>query len=71
MVPQYSIFCGRFRDKDAQWVENVQGPGAAYERMKEIASQLPGPYFIFSARSREALASIDTSRKHNQNAAAG
>jgi hypothetical protein len=59
-VPRYHIFSG-LRDKNAMWLEYVDGLGNAYERMKELARQNPGPYFVFSAETHEVLASIDTS----------
>ena len=59
-VPHYHIFSG-FRDKDALWLDSVEGLGAADERMKQLAAEKPGPYFIFSTDTHTVLASIDTS----------
>jgi hypothetical protein len=59
-VPRYAIFSG-FTDKDALWLESVEGLGAANERMKERAADSPGPYFIFCTKTHKVLASIDTS----------
>jgi hypothetical protein len=61
-VPTYDIFSG-LRDKNAIWVESVEGLGAAYERMKETAAKTPGRYFIFYTGTHTVLASIDSSRK--------
>jgi len=60
MVPKFDIFFGRYRDGDAQWLECAEGLGMAYERMKELAMERPGPYFVFSCPTREVLASVDT-----------
>jgi hypothetical protein len=59
-VPTVHIFSG-FRDKDALWLDSVEGLGAADERMKQLAAEKPGPYFIFSTDTHTVLASIDTS----------
>jgi hypothetical protein len=64
MVAKYDIFSG-LRDKDAVWLECVEGLGAAYERMKKIAAKSPGPYFVFCAQTHAVLASIDTSKIEN------
>jgi hypothetical protein len=45
-IPEYDIFSGQF-DKDAIWLETVEGLGAACEKMKELAKNPPGPYFVF------------------------
>jgi|SRR5215469_9946907 len=45
-VPTFHIFSG-FRDKDALWLESVEGLGAANERMKQLGAEDPGPYFVF------------------------
>jgi len=58
-VPQFDIFSGAI-DKNALWLEAVDGLGAAFGRMKELASATPGAYFIFRTRTRQVLASIDT-----------
>jgi hypothetical protein len=70
-VPKYDIFSG-LRDKDAVWLECVEGLGAAYEHMKEFAAKSPGPYFVFCPQTHKILASIDTSnvQKHERRASA-
>lgn len=60
-VPTYHIFSG-FPDRDALWLETVEGLGAAHDRMREHAVQSPGPYFVFCGQTHTVLASIDTSR---------
>jgi hypothetical protein len=34
--------------------------GAARERMRQLAEQTPGPYFVFSIESKAILAAEDT-----------
>ena len=62
MITTFDIFCGRV-DKDAVWVETVEGFGNAYELMPKVAEGIPGSYFIVSQNTRTIRASIDTSTK--------
>jgi len=64
-IPQYDIFSGA-SDKSALWLEAVDGLGNALGRMKELASATPGAYFVFSTRTRQVLASIDTTTSQKQ-----
>jgi len=64
-VPQFDIFSGAI-DKNALWLEAVDGLGAAFGRMKELASATPGAYFIFRTRTRQVLASIDTAARQKK-----
>lgn len=41
-------------------MESVKGLAAANERMKQIAAEKPGAYFVFSPVNRTVLAIIDT-----------
>ncbi len=59
-VPEYDLFSGIF-DKNAMWLEAVEGLGNAFERMKDLASEAPGSYFVFCTRTHQVLASVDTS----------
>jgi hypothetical protein len=59
-VPQYDIFSGHV-DRDALWLETVEGLGAAVAKMKEYAEQSPGCYFVFCTHTHSVLASVDTS----------
>jgi hypothetical protein len=61
-VPSCDIFSGFF-DKDAIWLETVEGLAAASERMKEFAARRPGPYFVFDCQNHNILDSIDTTRQ--------
>jgi hypothetical protein len=57
--PSFDIFSGR-SDKDAVWIEAVQGLSNARARMHEIAAQTPGQYSVFSVGSRAVLAQTET-----------
>ena len=57
-IPTYDIFAGT-QDKDALWLEAVDGLGAACDRMKERAAQAPGCYFVFCTQTHKVLATID------------
>jgi hypothetical protein len=57
----YDIFSGHV-DKDAMWIGAVQGLGSAAMRMHQLAAEKPGTYFVFCTRTRQVLASIDTSK---------
>jgi len=61
-VNQYDIFSGVI-DKNAMWVEAVEGLGASIKRMKELATDSPGHYFVFCANTHKVLASIDNSEQ--------
>ena len=62
MIRMFDIFYGRV-DKDAVWVETVEGFGNAYELMTKIAEGIPGCYFIVSQKTHTIRGSIDTSTK--------
>jgi hypothetical protein len=64
-VPRFDIFYGRFPEADIVWMECVEGLGAATERMKALAAESPGPYFVFDTHCHAVMASIDTSTKAN------
>jgi hypothetical protein len=59
------VFSGLL-NKDAMWIESVQGLGAANDLMKELAAKRPGPYFVFDAISHKILAQTDTSQKKHE-----
>ena len=42
-IPRFDVFSGLL-DKDARWIESIEGLGAAHERIKELAAatQIPG-----------------------------
>jgi hypothetical protein len=57
---RYDIFAGRI-DREATWIEAVEGLGNAYELMTKIAAQNPGPYFVACSRTHRICGSINTS----------
>jgi len=59
--PAFNIFAGS-GDKDAMWLETVEGLNNAQQRMERIAAQVPGRYFVFSVHSRAVLAKTDTTK---------
>jgi hypothetical protein len=60
-LPMFDIFSGRFDDGNAMWVEAVEGLGTAADRMKQLAADNPGPYFVYSTQRRLVVARIDSS----------
>lgn len=50
----FDIFSGK--PGEALWVESVQGLSNAYARMRDLATQTPGEYFMFAIGSRTILA---------------
>jgi hypothetical protein len=62
-VSKFSVFSGCFGDDDAVWLESVDGLEAACNRMKEIAGERPGKYFVFSSSAKKAVESIDTTEQ--------
>lgn len=63
--PIFDIFL-EAHDKDAQWLESVNGPGAAVDRMREIARKRPGRYFVFSRETHSMLAVVEVSAPATQ-----
>jgi hypothetical protein len=55
----YDIFSG-LKDFEPMWLESVQGYDLAYERMKEIAFQKPGSYFVFCTATSSIICAVDT-----------
>jgi hypothetical protein len=60
--PTFDIFYGT-SDKNAIWLEAVEGLSAARERMEEIAVARPGQCFLFSSGSHTILARTEIFRK--------
>jgi len=58
-IPQYDVFSGRI-DRDAMWLESIDGLAASVDRMKEYAKQSPGRYFVFCSKTHTVVASINT-----------
>lgn len=59
-VPIYDIFVGA-QDKDAVWLEAIEGLGPACTRAREFAYGTPGHYFVFCPQTHQILFSVDTS----------
>jgi hypothetical protein len=60
MRETFDIFLGTF-DGDYEWIEPVVGTlFDAQARMREIAAENPGSYFVFSASRNEVVAKIET-----------
>ncbi len=50
-------------DKEAMWVETVNGLSSARERMETIAMLKPGNYFVFSRTDHSILAKMTIQEK--------
>ena len=50
----FDIFSGE-PDSNAMWCESAQGIDRARQRMRELADEKPGSYFIFHARTQIIL----------------
>ena len=61
-VSRFEIFKGS-SDRQAIWVESVEELSAANERMKELADESPGSYFVFDVRARRILTTLDTTKE--------
>ena len=55
----FDIFSGE-SDKDAVWIDSVDGLSKAREHLEEIAAKKPGKYFLFSSSSSSILLRIET-----------
>ena len=64
-MPIFDIFSGRLEDGSALWIEAVEGMESATDRMKRLATEKPGPYFVFSVVKRMMVAAIDSSAPQN------
>jgi hypothetical protein len=60
--PSFDIFSGR-PDKNALWIETVEGLSNARARMHDLAAQKPGQYFVFSTGGHAIIAQIETFKK--------
>jgi len=60
-ISTFGIFRG-LHDRNAKWVDAVEGQVKAERRMCEIAAKDPGPYFVFSAYTHTVIAVTDTSK---------
>lgn len=58
-VPRFDIFSGT--EKNAQWIEVVEGLDAASQRLEFYAAKCPGKYFLFDCSEHTIACDIDTS----------
>jgi hypothetical protein len=68
--PGFDVFSG-FHDRNAKWIEAVDGLANACEKMQQLAKEEPGPYFVFSQSTHTVVASIDSSPKAKHASAGG
>jgi hypothetical protein len=61
-IPQFDIFLGA-PDKNAMWLECADNFDSAKAKMRKLATENPGTYFLFSSTYRKVLEVIDNSRK--------
>ena len=55
----FDLFSGK-PDRDALWLEAVEGLEIARRRIAELARLKPGPYFIFHSSDHAIMGTIDT-----------
>jgi hypothetical protein len=60
-MPKYDIFWGSAY-RDALWIEEVEGLSASCDRMRELAAECPGPYFVFCTPRGVVVANVDSSK---------
>ena len=58
----FDIFSGA-PEEHGLWVEAIEGFSNARQRMREIAAETPGTYFLFSGSSQSILARTRTLKK--------
>jgi hypothetical protein len=58
-ISRYDIFSG-WKNKDAMWLEAIDGLITACDKMKQHAKLIPGPYFVYCVDTQRVLASVDT-----------
>jgi hypothetical protein len=60
--PKFDIFSGQI-DNGPLWLESVEGLSNARGRMRQIAAEKPGRYFVFSPANNSVLAEMETVAK--------
>ena len=68
--PTFDIFTGT-SEKNAIWLESVDGLSNARARMHDIAARIPGLYFVFSVGSRSVVAQIESETVKRSESAKG
>lgn len=61
----FDVFSGCLENGTALWIEAVEGVGNAADRMKQLATEKPGRYFVFSLEKRTVVVAIDSSSPQN------
>jgi hypothetical protein len=59
--PTFDIFSGT-SDKDARWLESIEGLSKARDRMEHIAAVRPGEYFLYCPENHTILAKSSTAK---------
>jgi hypothetical protein len=60
--PTFDIFSGT-SDRDAVWLECVDGLSQARQRLERIAAAIPGAYFLYDPASRSVIAKSSTTKQ--------
>jgi hypothetical protein len=60
--PTFDIFSGT-SDKDARWLESIEGLSKARGRMERLAEVRLGAYFLYDPLSHSILAKTDSSKQ--------
>jgi hypothetical protein len=60
--PTFDIFSGT-SDKDARWLESIEGLSRARGRMERLAEVRPGAYFLYDPLSHSILAKSDITKQ--------
>lgn len=58
---EYDIFLVVAPGTDAIWIDSVEGLEPASDRMRTLAAQTPGRYYLLCRRTEKILNFIDTS----------
>jgi hypothetical protein len=58
----FDIFSGAV-DENPVWLETVETLSGARQRMEEIATEMPGKYFLFSPLNQSILAQVWTFKR--------
>jgi hypothetical protein len=64
-IPQFDIFMGA-PDRNAMWMESAKSLEIARIRIRDLAAQNPGSYFVFSSTYHKVLDVVDSCRKNDE-----
>lgn len=59
-IPEFDIYWNK-NDKGPSWVESVRDLAIAKREMVRLAAAAPGKYCVFSTKTNEVVAEIDSS----------